>query len=464
MTVSAPPEAPRRRPPAAPTHPNADAGRPGVVGFAVAAGLAVTLGMWLRHGQAGAASGPGGFATALGQLCALAGTYAVLVQLLLMSRLPWLERAIGLDRLAIWHRWNGFAAVWLLAGHVVFTTLGWAQGSIPPVSLVHETGWLISHAPDVLMAWAGFALFIAVAVTSVRAARKNLKRETWYFIHLYAYLAVALSFAHQLAVGSDFDNDRAARVWWVGLYLVVFGSLLWWRVVEPVVRNRRHKLRVSGTQVEAPGVTSIYLTGRNVAALNARPGQFFIWRFLTSDGWWRPHPFSLSAAPHGDRLRITVKNLGDDTARLQHVRRGTPVFAEGPYGAFTMDRRTRRKALLIAGGIGITPLRAMLDTIHQGDDVIMLYRVARPEDAAFADELQALSRKRGIRLHVIPGDKVGDDKTDMLSIPALRKGVPDIAERDCFVCGPPPMLAALQRRLRALNVPKAQVHFERFEL
>ena len=157
--------------------------------------------------ESSAANGPGGRATAFGQITALIGTYTVLVQLLLMSRVPWIERAIGLDRLAVWHRWLGFATVSLLTAHVVFTTVGYAQGD--HVSLWYQTGDFVSHYPDVLMAWVGFALFIAVAVTSVRAARRKLSRETWYFVHLYAYLAIALTFAHQLAVGTDFDSDPA---------------------------------------------------------------------------------------------------------------------------------------------------------------------------------------------------------------------------------------------------------------
>lgn len=435
-----------------------------IVGVATAVGALVTVGMWLRHGGVVAASGPGGTATAAGQVSALLGTYAVLGELLLMSRVAWLERAIGLDRLAVWHRWTGFGAVWLLVAHVVFTTMGWAASSIPSVNVVHETGWLVSHEPDILMAWVGFMLFLAVGATSVRLARRELKRESWYFVHLYAYLAVALTFAHQLAVGSDFTSDPVARAWWALLFAAVFGAILWWRVMEPVLLNTRHRLRVHGVQVEAPGVVSIYLTGRNLDRLRAQPGQFFMWRFLTRDGWWQPHPFSLSAAPTPKRLRITVKDLGDGTADLMHLRRGTRALAEGPYSTFTAARRTGRPALLVAGGIGVTPLRALLDTFAPADDVVLLYRIQHANEVIFADELRRFANERGVTVHFIAGTEIGDDNTDLLSVRALRKGVPNITQRDCFVCGPPGFIDAICRRLRKLRVPDAQIHYERFEL
>jgi predicted ferric reductase len=436
--------------------------RAALVGFAIGVGAIVTIGLWIRHGGVGAATGPGALATAIGQVTALVGTYAILVQILFMSRIAWLERAVGLDHLAVWHRWLGFATVWLVSGHVVFTTIGYARGD--QVSLWAQTRDFVSHYPDVLMAWVGFALFLAVAVASVRAARRRVQRETWYFIHLYAYLAVALSFAHQLAVGTDLDGDRAARVWWVGLYLFVFGSILVWRVALPVRLNARHQLRVHSVRHEAPGVVSIRLRGRHLDQLGAEPGQFFLWRFGTAATWWKTHPFSLSAVPERERMRITVKDLGDDSKRLQQLRPGVRVYAEGPYGTFTDARRTRRRVLLVAGGIGVTPLRAMLDGYGPADDVVLLYRVARAEDAVFVDELRRFAQAPNMTIHIIAGTEIGDDRTDLLSIPALRKGVPDIADRECFVCGPPALIAAMHRRLAKLGVPHGHIHYERFEL
>jgi predicted ferric reductase len=281
---------------------------------------------------------------------------------------------------------------------------------------------------------------------------------------MYAYLAVALGFAHQLAVGSDFVNDPAARIYWVALYVAVAATLIGWRVVRPIALNLEHRLTVDSVVPEAPGVVSIHVTGRRLDRLGAQPGQFFLWRFLTKDGWYKAHPFSLSAPPTRTSLRFTVKNLGDETAKIQHVRPGTRLFAEGPYGTFTEARRTRRKVLLIAAGIGITPLRAMVEAMRgRKGEITLLYRVVHARDAIFESELRELARSRGIIVHIIPGAEIGDDNTDLLSIPALRAGVRGITSRDCYICGPPSFIDAIRGRLERIGVPRRHIHFERFE-
>jgi predicted ferric reductase len=428
----------------------------------VVANAFVLAGLWVRHGGLDALDTPGGTFTAVGQITGLFGAYATLLQLLLMSRIGWLERYVGFDRLTGWHRWTGFAAVSLLTTHAITISLGYAATSRQ--SIPAQVGDFMTHFPDVLMSVVGLAIFLAIAFTSMRAARRHLRRETWYAVHLYAYLAIALSFAHQLAVGTDFSDDRLARAWWIALYVATGGALLAWRVGRPIVFNVRHRLRVERVQTTANGVVSIYVAGRALDKIRAEAGQFFLWRFLSGTGWAKAHPFSLSAAPNGKLLRITVKDLGDDTRRLQRVRPGVRLFAEGPYGAFTSQLRTRRRVVLIAGGIGITPLRALAETLA-GDpgDVTLLYRVAADGDVAFRKELAAIADRRGVDVRILVGDDIGDDTTDQLGIPALRAHAPDIADCDVYICGPPPMIEAVTRRLAALHVPRAQIHFERFD-
>jgi ferredoxin-NADP reductase len=198
--------------------------------------------------------------------------------------------------------------------------------------------------------------------------------------------------------------------------------------------------------------------------VDAVAGQWFLWRFLTGTRWARAHPFSLSAAPDGRFLRITIKSLGDDTAWMQRVRPGVRVFAEGPYGTFTAERRTRRGVALIAGGIGITPLRALVEQLPGSPgEVRLLYRSASPGDIAFRDELDALVQQGRLEVRHLVGPEIGDDQTDRLGVPELRRHLPDLAERDVFVCGPPQMVDAVRRRLALIGVPAAQIHFERFE-
>jgi predicted ferric reductase len=207
---------------------------------------------------------------------------------------------------------------------------------------------------------------------------------------------------------------------------------------------------------------SIYITGRGLDRLAARAGQHFRWRFLARDGWWRSHPFSLSAAPNGQYLRLTIKELGDWTSRLQFIHPGTRVFAEGPYGTFTGERRTRQNAVLIAGGIGITPLRAIVEELPaQRVGLTLLYRATSPGDVIFRDELEALVHARGATLHMLVGRRE-ELPVDPLGPTLLRQLVPDIRDRDVFVCGPEGMVDHVLASLGRLGVPTRQVHSERF--
>ncbi len=187
------------------------------------------------------------------------------------------------------------------------------------------------------------------AIVSARAVRHRMRYETWYYLHFYTYLAVALAFSHQFADGAEFMTNTAARVAWSALYVGVGSAIAWFRFVTPVRQALRHRLRVTEVRPEAPDVVSVVIGGRHLAELRAESGQFFRWRFLTRDLWWTSSPYSLSEPPRPDRLRITVKAAGDHSDALRRLRPGTRVVAEGPYGALTGARRRRRKVLLIAG-------------------------------------------------------------------------------------------------------------------
>jgi predicted ferric reductase len=434
----------------------------GSAGWALAllalANAGVVVGLWVRSGGPHDIHDTASLLTGLGRIAGLLGAYLVLVELLLLARLPVLDRLVGFDRLTGWHALNGRACLTLLLAHASLITAGYTLGD--GLSLPAEVERLLTGYAGVITATAGLALLIGVVVSSLAFARRRLRYETWYFVHLYAYLGVALAFSHQLAVGTDFVGEPAARAYWYALYLLTLGAIVVFRLGVPVARSLRHRLRVVGVVEEAPGVVSVEIGGVGLERLKARAGQFFSWRFLTRDHWWEAHPFSLSAAPDGRRLRITVKELGDYTARLRAIPPGTRVIAEGPFGAFTAAARRRPRVALIAGGVGITPIRALLEEMPGGPgDIAVVYRALAPGDVILRAELDALARMRGAEVHYVVGDHAAEE---LLSPERLLALVPDIAKRDVYVCGPPAMTEATRASLGRSGVSRRHIFTERF--
>jgi predicted ferric reductase len=426
--------------------------------YAVVGGLllgqAVVIWLWWRNTPSLSSSLADQF-TAVGRLTGLAGAYLILVQLLLMSRLRRLDQMIGAEDLTSWHRDFGALTVLMLAAHTLFITLGYADSRGP----IAQTWTLIREYPDVLMAYVGLVLFLGIGIISIRAIRNRLAYETWYYLHLYVYLALGLGFAHQFADGQEFASSLPARIFWSILHLTVIAALLYGRIWTPLRLNVRHRLRVAHVVREGPGVVSVYVSGRRLGELNARAGQFFRWRFMTRDGWWQAHPFSLSAAPDTRTMRITVKVLGDHTADLRRLRPGMRVLVEGPYGTFTADRRHHDDVLLIAGGIGIAPVRALLDDLPFGRAVV-LYRARRPQDLVLKGELDAIAAQTGTRVVYLPGGA----NREALSARGLAAHVPDLGRRDVYVCGPPGLVQAVLGSLQRLKVPKRQIHVDPFQM
>lgn len=381
-----------------------------------------------------------------------------LFQLLLVARLPWLDHRIGMDRLTVWHRWVGFALLWTILTHAALVVLGYAR--LDGASMA-KTFLSLAGVPASLLGMCAAAIVVVVAAVSARYVRRRLRYEAWHGVHLLLYLALGLAFVHQLQETTTFTSSVPARIYWWALWLFAFGALVIGRIVMPLWRNAYHRFQVAAVTQESDNVVSVHVTGRHLDRLPARAGQFCIWRFTGHNHWWLANPFSLSAAPDGHRLRLTAKAVGSASAGLRHVPVGSRVFIEGPYGAFTSLHRTRPGALLIAGGVGITPVRALLEEETTGD-VVVLYRVRSENDAVLVDEVRDLLAERGGQLHLLTG-RTGEG-TLPFEPGSLCALVPDITERDVFVCGPPAMTSAVLSALRRLKVPDRQVHSERFGL
>ena len=433
-----------------------------VVWAFVAGNAVLMVWLWVHGGNFSDDLTTGQLLTSLARITGLLGAYSALLQVLLLARLPAVERLFGFDRLTVWHRWNGHLCLDLILAHVVLSV--WGYSLMDKISLPKEITTMLGGGvyPGMITATVGTALLIAVVVTSVVIVRRRLRYEAWYAVHLLAYAGIALAWFHQIPTGNELVLDRVAADYWRALYLGTLGLLVAFRIVGPVLNALRYRLRVAEVVAEGHGIVSLRITGRRLDRLDAHPGQFFLWRFLDRKRWWAAHPFSLSEAPDGRSLRITVKALGDFSSRLAQIAPGTRVVAEGPFGVFTTAMRRRDKIVLIAGGIGITPIRALMEDMS--GDVAVIYRVVRDDDVIFRDELEELARERGITLHFVVGDHATEDGARLLSPAHLEELVPDIAERQAYVCGPPAMTEVLGRNVRRANVPRRFIHIEKFAL
>ena len=205
----------RGRRPATPGRPRVPLPRPALARTALLAagvGLGATTALTFTAETAGQFAAPGGPVTFAGNLTGMIGTYLALMMVLLVSRIPAIERVLGQDGLLRWHRWLAPWPISLLAAHALFITVGYAQAA--RAGLWHEAGILLTRFPDVLIATIGLGIMCLIGVISIRAIRSRLSRETWWLVHLYMYLALALSFAHVIVLGPSFVGHPLSRLVW----------------------------------------------------------------------------------------------------------------------------------------------------------------------------------------------------------------------------------------------------------
>jgi predicted ferric reductase len=394
-----------------------------------------------------------------GRVCALVGTYFALAGVLLIARIPWVERGVGHDRLVIWHRKLAPYSLFLIGFHVLFVVIGFA--GLEQLPLYKELWRLITVYPWVFWGLVGFVLMVQAGVTSYKKARAKMTYETWWALHVLTYGAIAASFMHQIVNGPMFINHPLNKAYWIGLYVITAGSILIWRFGLPVAKSIRHDLKVDRVIVEAPGVVSVVVRGRALHKLGAQGGQFFNWRFAQKGHFLLQHPYSLSAAPTDKLLRITVKALGDHSQDLINLRPGTRVFMEGPYGAFTKNRATRKHVVLVGGGVGITPIRAIAEEFGDTVNIDLFYRVSNESELVLKDELDYLSSKFGdsFNVHYL----VGSRNQHPMNAKSILKVAPYFADSDVYVCGPEGLVSAVSQAAAEAGIPKNRVHHEEFE-
>lgn len=417
--------------------------------------LAVLI-IWVTTALLAGDSGLQGIVFAVGRLFGLLAVFFALVQFLLMGRVVWIERSFGLDRLAGFHRLNGYATISCIIAHSLLIVAAYSLTA--GNNYIAQYLSILREFPYVWMAEVAQILFVTVVVSSVYIVRRKLRFESWYFVHMIVYAAIVLAFFHQFAIGGSFSSHPVARAYWYAMYAFVGVNVLFWRFSWPTINLLRFRFRVVEVAAETATSTSIYIAGRNLKRWRTRPGQFILARIFAPGLWWQEHPFSLSMMPTDDRLRLTVRKVGDYTEALSLLRPGAYVLLSGPFGRFTAAAAQTDKRLFIAGGVGITPIRTLAEeAVAAGKDSILLYASRSEDDTVLKTEIDQLTA-RGLHTTYLYADSGHLDGTKIF------ERVPDALDRDIYLCGPPPMMEAIISSLLERGVAEGRLHYERFSL
>jgi len=417
----------------------------------------VVVGIWAHHG---------GFnnlglsatntATSLDQITGLLASESGILGLILITRTPMLERRYGLDRMFNWHRVLGVSLSIFLLLHVVFSVWAWST----PGGLLAAVKSLTGGESYMAMATVGAVLVGVVTISSLRSIRNSMTYETWYFIHLIAYIGLAISFSHQITLGADFTNDKLARWSWIGLHVVVVLWIIWsrWRTL---ILSILHPYKVTAVAHPADGLVAVTLNSPVISRHRAHAGQFYMLRQLMPGRWWKTNPFSLSSVPSSAGLRFTIKSRGESSDAMTKIKVGTKVAIEGPYGVCTPEIIGDEPVLMVAGGVGIGPIVSLAENLSPHHKPIIVYRARTQKEMVHVEEIDALMKKLGGQLFTVIGPRAALKVSDPFAADVLRKSVPDIAERVVIVAGPETLIKAVQKGARKAGVPTDRIHAER---
>ena len=418
-------------------------------------GLCV-VGMWSVHGGVTKlTSGWGQAWTSITSLSGLLTSAVALLALVLVGRPLSLERRFGLDRMFVWHRILGDSMGLLLGVHVVAGTIAWASASGWINAIIDLTG----RTSYMALAFVGSLLIGVVTITSLKSIRQRFSYETWYFIHMMAYVGMAVSFGHEIVVGSDLSGDNVARWFWVGLHVAVLSLMVfsrWGRTIKAMIRP----LRITSIETVGHKTVAIEVSGKSLQHREGDAGQFCFVRPIKRGLWWQSHPFSMSAAPTKDRVRFTIKDRGEATHSITQLVKGTKVIVEGPFGVVTPDVLEGSKALFVVGGVGVAPVLAMVQRLVPDHEPIVLYRAHSEKDLVHFEELKAAVERLGGKILTLTGPTAKLAVKDPFSAKVLTAAIPDVAQRAVVLCGPDRLLHAARTGLKAAGVPVARIHSE----
>ena len=396
------------------------------------------------------------FAVALGY----SGLAMMGLQIGLTARFRYVTKPWGEDVIYHFHRQISLIAVGLIVTHAVILTAGRPQ-MLAPLNML-QAPWSARFAIVSIVA------LIALVVAALWRVRLKIRYEAWHLSHIIlAVVAIGAGIAHMVGSGV-YLVDPWKRALWIGLTIFWIGLLLYVRTVKPLFMLRR-PYRVAEVRRERGDTSTLVMRPDGHPGFRFTPGQFG-WLTL----WGSPfkitgHPFSFSSSAEAadGRVEMTIRNLGDFTSAIPKVSQGRRVYLDGPYGAFTIGNPADMH-VLIAGGIGVTPMMSMIRTLADRGDrrpVTLLYGSRDWESITFREELEALQARLNLTVvHVLANPPAGwTGEHGFISADLFRRHLPPpYASHEYFICGPNVMMDAIERALGYMRVPLSKYHSERY--
>jgi predicted ferric reductase len=403
-----------------------------------------------------------GFWTEFSVALGFVGLAIIGLQFGVTARFRWITSPFGIDVIYHFHRQISLVAIVLIVAHpvILFIIRPETLALLNPVTAT----WPARFGLTALL-----ALLILVGVSLWRE-RLRINYEAWRLSHgVLATLAVSLALLHILGI-----NHYIATPWkrtlWVAFSVGWVGLLFYVRVLKPFLILRR-PYRVTEVVEERGDCWTLVLRPENHDGIDFKSGQF-VWLNV----WHSPialteHPFSIaSSALERDPISLTIKDLGDFTSTIREVPVGKRVYVDGPYGSFTTYRERADRFVFIAGGIGITPIMSMVRT-HAGRndprEFILIYANKDWDGVTFREELEALQQAMNLTVtYVLEDPPEGwDQEVGFVTEEIIRRAVPEpLDDAQYFICGPDPMMDAVEAALHDIGVPLGQYHSERYKL
>jgi predicted ferric reductase len=387
----------------------------------------------------------------------------------LISRIEPAAEPFGEDSLQLFHNLMGVVALGFVLAHPVLLF----------ISGYPTNCWLnpFSSCAHIATQTAFLSVLILLLLIGVSLWRKQLRirYEVWYVSHgILALVVIFAALVHIFIIGR-YTTTPVMKGVWILYSVLVMGLIIWYKIYTPL-KNWRTPWILIENRVERGDSRTLVLEPEGHAGWSFEPGQFAWIKTGRTPFHIGQHPISISSradVEKGGQVAFTIRNLGDWSGQdVPALEPGQRVWLDGPHGVFTMDRHQAMGYVLIGGGVGITPLYSMLQTMIEREDVrpVLLYYGANDaENMTFLEEFESMSNSGQLNFTFVPVLNTPEEdwqgETGYINADILRRYLPKQYKRFMYlICGPKPLMDAMEEALPELGVPPHSVLTERFDM